>query len=365
MNRRKFIRSSGLVCGVGFGAGLARAAAPMIGKRRNLTMVTSWPAGFPGLGSSANRVARHIEAATGGAITIKVYAADERVGPFEVFDAVASGEADLYHSADYYQQHKSPAYNFFTAIPFGMTATEMAGWLLYGGGQALWDELSAPMNIKPLMCTSTGTQMGGWYNRKINRTEDLDGLKIRMPGLGGEALSRLGAKPVNVAGGKLRAALQDGSLDAAEWVGPWNDLAAGLHEVAKHYYYPGFHEPGGTLALGVNLDVWQSFDDVQRAIFREVTTSEYTRSLAEFNVRNAAALQTLNEKHAITPTLFSESVLSDIGRSVDEVVAEMANKDAMTKKVYNSFIEARHNAMRWASVGEEAYTTARRINYVP
>ncbi|MEQ8205417.1 MAG: ABC transporter substrate-binding protein, partial [Woeseia sp.] len=195
MDRRRFLSTSGLGA-VGVGSAAFAKSAP-----RTLTMVTSWPAGFPGIGTSANRVAERIEAASGGELTVKVFAAGERVGPFEVFDAVSAGEADLYHSADYYQVAKSPAYNFFTAIPFGMTATELAGWLLHGGGQELWDEVSAPFNIKPLLCTNTGAQMGGWFNREIRRVEDFKGLKIRMPGLGGIALQKLGAVPVNLAGG--------------------------------------------------------------------------------------------------------------------------------------------------------------------
>jgi TRAP-type mannitol/chloroaromatic compound transport system substrate-binding protein len=356
MNRRNALRALSIgAIGAGIVSSDARASAP-----RKLKMVTSWPSGFPGLGTSAQRVARQLEAVTNGSISVQMFAAGERVGPFEVFDAVASGKADLYHSADYYQAGKSPAYNFFTAIPFGMTAVEMAGWLLYGGGQELWDELAAPMNIKPLMCTNTGTQMGGWFNREIRSIEDFEGLKIRMPGLGGSALARLGAVPRNLPGGEIYGALESGDLDAAEWVGPWNDLAAGLHNVAKHYYYPGFHEPGGTLTLGVNLDLWNDLDETERKVFGEVTTAEYTRSLTEFNVRNAAALKTLQDTHKVVPKSFSAPVLSNIARLAKEVVNELASNDAITRKVLESFQQARVDAMRWAAVGEEAFVNARR-----
>jgi len=356
MNRRNALRTIGIGTA---GAGLLPLAAAA-NTPRTLRMVTSWPAGFPGLGTSAHRVARRLEAATGGQLKIQVYAAGERVGPFEVFEAVASGEADLYHSADYYRAGEIPAYNFFTAIPFGMTAVEMAGWLVYGGGQTLWDELSAPLNIKPLMCTNTGTQMGGWFNREIRTVDDFDGLRIRMPGLGGVALAQMGAVVRNVAGGEIYAALKDGNLDAAEWVGPWNDLAAGMHEVADHYYYPGFHEPGGSLALGVNLDVWQSLGDQEQRIFEEVTSGEYIRSLTEFNVRNAAALTVLRDEHGITPKPYSDDVLSRIAASVTKTVAELGNKDPMTRKVYESYSAAKAGAMQWSAIGEEAFLSARR-----
>ena len=357
MDRRQFLSRSSL--------GAVGASSAVFAKTpaRTLTMVTSWPAGFPGLGTSANRVAERIEAAGGGELKVKVFAAGERVGPFEVFDAVAAGEADLYHSADYYQQAKSPAYNFFTAIPFGMTATELAGWIVHGGGQELWDELSARFNIKPLLCTNTGPQMGGWFNREIRRVEDFEGLKIRMPGLGGTALQKLGAIPVNLAGGAIHGALKDGSLDAAEWVGPWNDLAAGMHEVAEHYYYPGFHEPGGSLALGVNLQVWRDLGDRLQALLQEVTSAEYIRSLTEFNVRNSAALTVLDKQHGIRPKMFSDDIMQSIAASVEEAVAGIADEDPLTRRVFDSFTDARTSAMRWAAIGEDAFVASRRKHY--
>jgi TRAP-type mannitol/chloroaromatic compound transport system substrate-binding protein len=244
-----------------------------------------------------------------------------------------------------------------------MTANEMAGWLQFGGGQELWDEVSAKFNVKPFMCTSTGPQMGGWFNRRIRTLDDFKGLKIRMPGLGGEALRRLGATPVNLPGGEIYAALEQGSLDAAEWVGPWNDLAAGLHKVARHYYYPAFQEPAGVLALGINRDVWESFTPLQQTIVREVTTAEYTRSLSEFNVQNARALATLRNEHGIEPEGFSPEILTILGKLSGEIVAEVGRADDLTARVCESFMEARRQAMAWAAVGEEAITSARRLDF--
>ena len=360
MRRRAFITAAGATALLSGRPGTARAAT---GATRRLKMVTSWPDGFPGMGTSASRVAARIEAATDGQISVQVFPAGELAGPFDTMDAVGSGKADLYHSADYYQAGKAPAFNFFTAVPFGMTAEEMAGWLQFAGGQELWDEASARFNIKPFMCTSTGTQMGGWFNREIRTPEDFEGLKIRMPGLGGEVLRRLGAVPVNVAGGEITASLESGRLDAAEWVGPWNDLAAGLHEVVRFYYYPAFHEPGGSLALGINLDVWESFTPFQQNAVREVTTAEYTRSLSEFNVRNAEALGVMREKHGIMPKQFSADILATIGRISGEVLAEVAARDELSRRVYDSFMQARRGAIAWAKVSQEAFTSARGLDF--
>src|SRR6516225_8529909 len=219
MDRRSFLTRAGVTTSVA-----ATFPAPAIAQSiRELKIVTSWPKGFPGLGTSAERLGRGIS---------------------EVFDAVSSGVADMYHSAEYYWEKRSPAFNFFAAVPFGFTADEIAAWIHFGGGQALWDELSAGFNIKPLMSTNTGVQMGGWFTKEVKGAESYAGLRYRMPGLGAEVLRRLGAVVVNLPGGEITAALKSNAIDASEWVGPWNDMVLGLHKVSKFYYYPGFHEPG-------------------------------------------------------------------------------------------------------------------------
>ena len=239
------------------------ASAPAVAmKKRTLKMVTAWPKNFPGFGTSAERFAERVRTVTDGALDIKVYAAGELVGAFESFDAVSLGNADMYHAADYYFQGKHKALNFFTAVPFGFTADEMASWIHYGGGQKLWDEVSGKFNIKPMIVANSGTQMAGWYKKEINSLEDFKGLRIRWPGLGGEVIRRLGAAVNAMPGGDIFQALQSGAIDAAEWIGPWNDMALGFHTIASYYYYPGFHEPGSSITLGVNKDVWESFSPV-------------------------------------------------------------------------------------------------------
>lgn len=268
MKRRSFIQTSAIAA-----AGTAALATPHIAKAaRNLTMVTTWPKNLPGTDVAAREFANNVGAMSNGELNITVYSSGELVPPFESFDAVSSGTADIYHVAEYYWQGKHKAFNFFTTVPFGMTATEMDAWLMHGGGQALWDELSAQFNIKALAAGNTGVQMGGWYNIEINAADDLKGLKIRMPGLGGEVLRRIGAAVVTLPASEIFAAFESGTIDATEWIGPWNDLAFGLHKVAKYYYYPGFHEPGPTLSMGFNKGFWDSLSDGERAIMRAAAT---------------------------------------------------------------------------------------------
>jgi TRAP-type mannitol/chloroaromatic compound transport system substrate-binding protein len=361
MKRREFISGAAVA---GAGAAAATLATPAIAQdMRELKMVTTWPKNFPGLGTSAERLAQRITAMSGGRLTVKVFAAGELVPPFEAFDAVSSGTADMYHGAEYYWQGKSKAFNFFAAVPFGLTATEMSAWIHHAGGQALWDELSADFNIKPMMVANTGVQMGGWFNKEINSLEDYKGLKIRMPGLGGEVLRRIGAAAVSLPGGEIFPALQSGAIDATEWVGPWNDLAFGFYKVAKYYYYPGFHEPGTTLSGGVNLDVWNSLSDEDKAIIEAAATAENDYSLAEFNARNGDALATLINEHNVELRKFSDDVMTAIGTAAGEVVAEVAAEDPMTQKVYESFLDFRTKAMGWARIADQAYWNARELPY--
>jgi len=229
-------------------------------------MVTTWPKNFPGLGTGAQRLADRITAMTEGRIAVKLFAAGELVGAFDSFDAVSQGNAEGYHAAEYYWQGKSKAFNFFTAVPFGLTASELNAWIYHGGGQELWDELAADFGLKSFLAGNTGVQMGGWFAKEVNSVDDFKGLKFRMPGLGGEVLRRMGAAVVALPGGEIFPALQSGAIDATEWVGPWNDLAFGFHRIVKFYYFPGFHEPGSGLAFSMNKKVWDGLPDSDKAI---------------------------------------------------------------------------------------------------
>ncbi len=360
MKRRQFIQGASL----GAVAAAASFPTPSIAQGvKELRMVTSWPKGYPGQGTAAIRFAERVSQATDGKLTVKVFSAGELVPAFEVFDAVANGTADVYHSAEYYFQGKSKAFAFFTTVPFGLTVAEHNAWIYYGGGQQVWDELSGGFGIKPFIAGNTGVQMGGWYRKDINSIEDFNGLKFRMPGIGGQVLQKLGATVINLPAGELFQALQSGAIDGTEWVGPWNDLALGFFKVAKNYYWPGFHEPGATLSIGFNAKVWQDLPKSQQEALRSIMSSENELLFAEFNARNGEALDTLLNKHKVQLKRFSDEILKKLGEASGEVVAEVGNSDAQTKKVYDSFIGFRKGIMEWTKLSEQAFTGARGLNF--
>src|SRR5947209_8168781 len=224
---------------------------------KELKLVTSFPRDLPGSGTSPERLARSIAAMSDGRINVTVYPAGSLVRALEVFDAVSAGAADMYFTDEKYFQDKAPALNFFSTVPYGLTTDEFRAWILFGGGQALWDEVDAQFNIKALMLQSSGVQMGGWFNKEINSPEDFKGLRYRMPELGAEVLRRMGATVVLTPAGEIADALKSGAIDAAEFIGPWTDIWLGLHEAAGYYYYSGFHEPGMNQTLGINRTVWE------------------------------------------------------------------------------------------------------------
>jgi TRAP-type mannitol/chloroaromatic compound transport system substrate-binding protein len=359
MDRRQFVAGAS----VGVAAASAFAKPAIAQGVRELKMVTTWPKNFPGLGTSAERVAQSITALSGRRLQVKVFAAGELVSAFESFDAVSSGLADMYHGAETYWDGRSAAFSYFNAIPFGLTAAEMNAWVYFGGGQALWDELSAGFSLKPFLCTNTGVQMGGWFTKELTGIESYKGLRYRMPGLGGEVLRRLGAVVVNLPGGEIIPALRSGAIDASEFVGPWIDMALGLHEAANYYYYPGFHEPGSAQSLVVNKKLWDSLDRTERSVIETAAGAENNLSLAEFNANNAAALELLANDPKIQIRKFDDAILQSLGKLSGEVVAETSRKDDLTRRVYNSFMKFRTAAVRWGDISERSFLNARALPF--
>ena len=311
--------------------------------------------------SSAVRLAQRIGLASGGRMEIEVFPAGALVRPFETFDAVGTGVADMYHSADYYWGSKSPAFSFFAGVPFGFTADELYAWVEYGGGQELWDALSGQFNIKPFLALNTGTQGGGWSTREIGSLEALKGLRYRMPGLGGEVLRRAGAIVVTVPGIDIITSLKSGALDASEWVGPWTDMAMGLHQVTSYYYYPGFHEPGSGSTLGINKALWDRLDASDRRLIEDATTAEYVRALSEFNANNALWLGKLQEQSNVKIAKFDDSLLKAFLAISKEVVAEAGSGDDLSKKIYASYQQFRTSTMNWSDIAERAFLNSRSL----
>lgn len=371
-SRRRALKAAAGIGAAATGAGVVAAMVmppsrqggtgpAIVGAARKLTMVTTWPKNFPGLGTGAARLARRITEMSGGRLDVTLYAAGELVPALSAFDAVSQGNADMYHGAEYYWQGRSKAFNFFAAVPFGLTPSEINAWIRFGGGQELWNRLAGRFNVKPFLAGNSGPQMGGWFKRPVETLADFRGLRIRMPGLGGEVMQRLGATPVTKAGGELFQALDQGNIDATEWVGPWNDMAFAFHTIVKNYYYPGIHEPGTALSLGLNKDLWEDLSAAERAIVANAAAAENDAMYAEFEHENARALQQLLTETDVELRRFSDAILQRMAEISVEVLTDVAAADPMTGEVYDSFLAARGRGDRWQEISEQAYLRARRF----
>jgi TRAP-type mannitol/chloroaromatic compound transport system substrate-binding protein len=304
---------------------------------QTIRLATSWPTGLGGLADSAARVARGITLGSEGRLNVEIYSAGELVPALGVHDAAGAGEIEMYHSAEYYFQGKHRGLNFFTTVPLGLTSVEQASWLKYGGGQELWDELNAQFGVKSLPSGSTGVQMGGWFNKEINSIEDFQGLTMRMPGLGAQVISRLGANAVSLPGGGIVDALFDGSIDATEWVGPYNDLQFGFQKLLTTYIYPGFHEPGTMASMGFNLDFWNSLSDIDQALITSISDAELTSHTADYYGNNGLALVQLQDESGTKPTKLPDAVWNELAQTSFEVTASVAEDDDMGRRIVESY----------------------------
>jgi len=318
-------------------------------------LVTSWPKNFPGLGRAPETFAKDVERMSNGRLKIKVYGDGEIVPGFEVFDAVAGGTAQMGHAAAYYWKGKIPAAQMFTAIPFGMNAQEMNGWFHYGGGIELWRELYAPFGLIPFAGGNTGVQLAGWFKKEITSLDDMKGLKMRMPGLGGEVLKKVGGIPVALTGGDLFTSLQSGAIDATEWVGPYNDLAFGLYKAADYYYYSGWHEPGAALEFIVNKQAYEQLPQDLQAIIEVATRAANQDMLDEYTARNNEAMQTLMNKHKVVMRPLPEDVMRGLYQASLEVMAEQAAADPVFNKVYQSYKAFQAKVTEYHQISEFEY----------
>ena len=322
-------------------------------------LVTTWPKNFPGLGVAPERLAKLVDEMSRGRLKIKVYGAGELVKALGVFDAVQSNTAQMGHGAAYYWRGKIPESPLFAAIPFGLTAQEMNGWLYYGGGLELWQKLYAGHNLYPVPGGNTGVQMAGWFNKEIKSVASLRGLKMRIPGLGGETWKRAGGEAVVLPGGEIFTSMQTGVIDAAEWVGPYNDLAFGLHTVGQYYYYPGWHEPGTSLETIINLTAFKSLPGDLQAILKTACRMVNADVLDEFTAQNRLALKELIQTHGVELRRLPDDVLKRLYQASKEVLAELAQASPDAKAIYQSLLDFRRDIIPYHKVTEQSYLRAR------
>lgn len=322
-------------------------------------MVTTWPKGYKVLGEGAEKLAQTIETMSDGRIKIKVFGANEYVPALQAFDTVASGAAHMGHGVSYYWKGKLPTAPFFGSIPFGLTAQEMNGWLLRGGGLELWQKMYKKFGLVPFPAGNTGVQMAGWFNQEINSLADIQGLKMRIPGLGGEVLKRAGGSPENIAGAEVFSALKSGRIAAAEWIGPYNDLNFGLHQAAKYYYYPGWHEPGAAIEVLVNESALRALPKDLQEIVKQACLAANNDILAEYTAQNWTALETMTNKHGVQLRRLPDEVLKKFKGISDEIVQEHAKLDPVAKEVVESFLSFREKAKQWSSISELALMQSR------
>ncbi|MGF1475180.1 MAG: TRAP transporter substrate-binding protein [Geminicoccaceae bacterium] len=346
MKRRQMIGAAGVTTvAAGLGARSGRAQETV-----KWNMVMPWPKNTPGLGMNAQRFAQMVQAMSGGRLEITVYGAGELVPPFESLDAVQNGTADIGHGTPYFWVGKSAALNYFTGVPFGLTAAELAGWLYKGDGMDLWRETYADFNVVPFYAGSSRTQAGGWFRKEIKSLDDLRGLKFRIAGLGGEVMKRLGVTTVLIPPGEIGPSLLSGAVDAAEWVGPWNDRAFGLYKSAKYYYLPAFHEPGPGLEVIVNKDRLEALPEDLRAIVEAATTALAMETTADFTFNNIEALDPLVSENDVELRTFPDDVVVELGRVTREVYDDLAATDELTGKIHESFINYLTKANAYAEV---------------
>ena len=361
MSRRKFLKTAtvGAAASAVGTAGLITSAPAIAQEKTKLTVVSTWPRDFPGLGLSAQRLVARIAELSDGRIETEYFAAGERVGAFDSFDEVASGNAQAYIAADYYWKGKHPGFAYFTSVPFGMTMGEWNAWIKFKDGQKLWDELSGEFGLKALTCGGTGTQMGGWFNKEIETAEDLKGLKMRIPGLGGDVMAKLGASPVSLPGGQIYENLVSGSIDATEWVGPYNDYFMKFYEAAKFYYSPGMHEPGGGLAFGMNAEWWNKRSKWEQAIIEAACMEENAAQPEEAIANNGFFLAKMIEENGVELREFNDEIYDSFGEAAAEVFEETRDHSELAKKINDNFQAALREMGAYTKLAEVGFSNQR------
>jgi len=317
-------------------------------KKTVIKLATSWPAHFPIMGTGVEKFAQRVKDISGGSLEIKIYPKNVLVPALAVFDACSSGQIDAFHSGPYYWKGKNSAFALFSGMPFGFTAEEINSWMLFGGGMDLWREEYAKYNLHPFLGGNTNIQMGGWFRKPIHSLADMQGLKMRIPGLGGEVFSRMGVNPILLPAGEIYTSLERGVIDATEWVGPALDIKMGFYKVAP-YYYSGWHEPGSVLELTFNKHLWNRLAFEHQSMI-EVASSELNANMAtEFHAKNIQALQEL-KKLNVTLAQFPADVTNAGKKALVEVVRDLSAKNDDFANVYESIASYLTLSKEWSDV---------------
>ena len=362
MNRRTLLTTAAASAAV---AAASSFSTPAISQsRKEWRLITTWPKNLPGLGTGAQYFADQVTKCTGGRLTVKLFASGEIVPPFESIDAVGSGTVEMGHGCPYYWKGKSPASEFLSNFPFGLTAQEYNGWYYFGGGKELADEVyREQLGCKFLLCGNTGVQHPGWSRKEVNSLADMKGLKIRIPGIPGEVMKRAGATVVNLPGSEVAAALASGAIDWVEWNNPYGEASLGFWRHAKYYYTPGWHESGTSLELFVNAKKWDSLEDDLKAIVEQCANSTNVVMLSEFQLRSGPVLQQFIKQHGVIIKTLSDDVLTKLGEISGDVIAELIAKDKLSAKVFKSMAKVRLEQIAYTDVTEASFIQARKLKY--
>lgn len=317
-------------------------------------MVTSWIPSLDTIHGGAETVCERISEMTDGRFTIKPYAAGELVPGLQVLDAVQNQTVECGHTAGYYYTGKNPALAFATSVPFGLNAQQQNAWLYQGGGLEALQKIYSDFNVINFPAGNTGAQMGGWFNQPIKTVEDLQGLKMRIPGLGGKVMERLGVNPQVLPGGEIFLALERGAIDAAEWVGPYDDEKLGLHEAAQYYYYPGWWEPGPTLEVIVNRAAWDNLPKEYQEVLKTAAYEANMTMMAKYDTRNGAALQRLVDAGTeLTP--YSQEIMAAAQKASFELYEENASQDSTFRELYEQWKAFREQVYAWNRINELSF----------
>jgi TRAP-type mannitol/chloroaromatic compound transport system substrate-binding protein len=357
VRRRRFILKAGGALAAAGAAAVIEAPHVIAQPKVQWRLSTTWTPALDVPQGAADQLARLVDEMSGGRFRIEVFLGGQIVPPFESFDATSQGKIDAFMAASYYWVAKDPASQWFSSVPFGMNAEAMAAWYRQGGGLKLWEDTYAPFNVVPRPSLSTGPQMAGWFRKKITSLADYKGLKMRIPGLGGQVVARAGGTVVLTPAADIYAALERGVIDASEWLGPHDDMKLGLHTTARYYYYPGWHEPGTTLEFGFNRKAYDALPVDLRRILDHAAAATQIYGRADYEAKNALGLEKLKAdfKDKVEILQLPAPVLRDLKKLAAQVVKEEAEKSPMARKVYDSYTKFQTQHTGWSHVSEGAY----------